>query len=45
VSLFVKAGLPEENIVKWDLAETSVKPGPYKEIADVDIFVNCVSAF
>lgn len=34
-------GLPEENIVKWDRAETA-KGGPFKEILDVDIFVNCI---
>lgn len=37
VSLLEKAGLPEENIVKWDLAETSVKQGPYQEIVDADM--------
>jgi len=30
-----------ENILKWDMAETS-KGGPFEEILDVDIFVNCV---
>lgn len=30
-----------ENIVKWDLAETA-KGGPFPEILDVDIFVNCI---
>jgi saccharopine dehydrogenase (NAD+, L-lysine-forming) len=42
VELFRKAGLPESNIIKWDLAETAAKPGPYPEIAEADIFVNCV---
>ncbi|KAH6619764.1 hypothetical protein B0J18DRAFT_412023 [Chaetomium sp. MPI-SDFR-AT-0129] len=36
-----KAGLPEENILKWDMAETA-KGGPFKEITDSDIFVNCI---
>jgi saccharopine dehydrogenase (NAD+, L-lysine-forming) len=42
VDLFIKAGLPEANIQKWDLAETSAKQGPYLEIVNSDIFVNCV---
>lgn len=37
VSLFEKAGLPTENITKWDIQETSVKPGPYQEINESDI--------
>ncbi|OCF30597.1 saccharopine dehydrogenase (NAD+, L-lysine forming) [Kwoniella heveanensis BCC8398] len=41
VDLFRKAGLAEENIVKWDMAETA-KGGPFQEILDVDIFVNCI---
>jgi saccharopine dehydrogenase (NAD+, L-lysine-forming) len=39
VSLLEKAGLPDENIIKWDLAETSVKQGPYQEIVDADMYV------
>jgi saccharopine dehydrogenase (NAD+, L-lysine-forming) len=42
VELFRKAGLPEANIIKWDLAETAAKPGPYSEISEADIFINCV---
>lgn len=41
VDLFRKIGLEEENIIKWDMAETS-KGGPFQEIIDVDIFVNCI---
>ncbi|WVQ81051.1 hypothetical protein IAT38_003158 [Cryptococcus sp. DSM 104549] len=41
VDLFRKAGLAEENIVKWDMAETA-KGGPFQDILDVDIFVNCI---
>ncbi|ODN75631.1 saccharopine dehydrogenase (NAD+, L-lysine forming) [Cryptococcus wingfieldii CBS 7118] len=41
VDLFRKAGVAEENIVKWDMAETA-KGGPFQEILDVDIFVNCI---
>lgn len=42
VDLFKKAGVPEENILGWDLAETNAKPGPYDEILESDIFVNCI---
>lgn len=41
--LFIKAGLPEENITRWDLAETRGRHGPYEEIAQHDIFLNAVS--
>ncbi|EIW73617.1 hypothetical protein TREMEDRAFT_37417 [Tremella mesenterica DSM 1558] len=41
VDLFRKAGLAEENIIKWDMAETA-KGGPFTEILDVDVFVNCI---
>nr|ODN79181.1 saccharopine dehydrogenase (NAD+, L-lysine forming) [Cryptococcus depauperatus CBS 7841] len=41
VDLFRKAGVAEENIMKWDMAETA-KGGPFQEILDVDIFVNCI---
>lgn len=27
---------------KWDLPETSAKPGPYQEIIEADVFVNCI---
>ena len=27
---------------KWDLPETSAKPGPYQEIVKSDVFVNCI---
>ena len=30
-----------DDIVKWDLEETA-KGGPFQEILDVDIFVNCI---
>lgn len=35
------AGIPEESILKYDMAETS-RGGPFPEIADVDILLNCV---
>lgn len=35
--------LDSENILKWDIDETTAKgPGPYKELLDVDIFINCI---
>ncbi|KAG5945638.1 hypothetical protein E4U59_005370 [Claviceps monticola] len=40
--LFLKAGLPEENITRWDLAETRDRQGPYEEIAQHDIFLNAI---
>ncbi|KAI7882889.1 Formate/glycerate dehydrogenase catalytic domain-like protein [Lichtheimia hyalospora FSU 10163] len=38
-----KAGVPEENIIKWDINETK-KGGPFPEILDAGmyIFVNCI---
>lgn len=42
VDLFRKAGLDDSNILKWDLPETSNRPGPYPEIVESDIFVNCI---
>jgi saccharopine dehydrogenase (NAD+, L-lysine-forming) len=42
VDLFKKVGFPEENIIRWDLAETAEKPGPYMEIVEADIFVNAI---
>ncbi|OBT86965.1 saccharopine dehydrogenase [Pseudogymnoascus sp. 03VT05] len=41
VELCRRAGIPEDNIVKWDMAETA-KGGPFKEIIESDIFVNCI---
>jgi len=41
VAALQKAGVPDENILKWDMAETA-KGGPFKEITDSDIFVNCI---
>ncbi|WFD08448.1 Saccharopine dehydrogenase [Malassezia vespertilionis] len=42
VSCFERSGMKPEEIVRWDLQETSAKSGPYQEILDVDIFVNCI---
>ncbi|KXN89843.1 Saccharopine dehydrogenase [NAD(+), L-lysine-forming] [Leucoagaricus sp. SymC.cos] len=41
VDLLRKIGLDEDDILKWDLPETA-KGGPFSEILDVDIFVNCI---
>ena len=41
VDLCKQAGIPDENILKWDMAETA-KGGPFDEIAESDIFVNCI---
>ena len=34
-------GIPESNLLKWDMAETA-KGGPFREIRESDIFVNCI---
>ena len=41
VDLFKKVGIPDNQIAKWDMAETA-KGGPFQEIVDLDIFVNCI---
>ncbi|KAK9494018.1 hypothetical protein V1508DRAFT_383912 [Lipomyces doorenjongii] len=41
VDLIRKVGLPEENIIKWDMAETA-KGGPFEEIVQSDVFINCI---
>ncbi|KAF6844179.1 saccharopine dehydrogenase [Colletotrichum musicola] len=41
VDMCLKAGIPTENILKWDMAETK-KGGPFSEIVESDIFVNCI---
>ncbi|RMD39345.1 hypothetical protein DV735_g5780, partial [Chaetothyriales sp. CBS 134920] len=41
VDLCKQAGIPDENILKWDMAETA-KGGPFAEIVESDIFVNCI---
>ncbi|TKA27747.1 Saccharopine dehydrogenase [NAD(+), L-lysine-forming] [Salinomyces thailandicus] len=40
VDLCTKAGL--EDVIQWDLPETSAKSGPYQEIVESDVFVNCI---
>lgn len=41
VDMCVKAGVPESNILKWDMAETA-PGGPFKEVIESDIFINCI---
>lgn len=41
VDLCLRAGVPEENILKWDMAETA-KGGPFNEITESDVFINCI---
>ncbi len=41
VQLCREAGLAEESVIKWDMAETA-KGGPFTEIIESDIFVNCI---
>jgi len=41
VYLCKQAGIPDQNIPKWDLPKTK-KGGPIEEIAESDIFVNCI---
>ncbi|ODV76971.1 Formate/glycerate dehydrogenase catalytic domain-like protein [Suhomyces tanzawaensis NRRL Y-17324] len=41
VDFFKKVGIPDENIQKWDMQETA-KGGPFQEIVDSDIFINCI---
>lgn len=41
IDLLHKVGVPDENILKWDIKETS-RGGPFKEIAQADIFINCI---
>lgn len=41
IDFLKKVGIPDENIIKWDMKETA-KGGPFQEIADSDIFINCI---
>ncbi len=41
VDLLRAVGLPSENLLEWDMAETA-PGGPFKEIVESDIFVNCI---
>lgn len=37
----LKAGIADQDILKWDMAETA-KGGPFEEILENEIFVNCI---
>lgn len=41
LDLFRKVGIPEDNLLKWDMKETA-KGGPFEEIVQSDIFINCI---
>ncbi|KAM0788698.1 hypothetical protein ACM66B_002795 [Microbotryomycetes sp. NB124-2] len=41
VDFLLAAGLDSDDVYKWDMAETK-RGGPFQEILDVDIFVNCI---
>ncbi|KAL8941071.1 MAG: hypothetical protein Q9211_001973 [Gyalolechia sp. 1 TL-2023] len=41
IQLCRNAGIPASDIIKWDMAETA-RGGPFDEIVESDIFVNCV---
>lgn len=42
IELAVKAGIPDEKIIKWDLAETKVG-GPFPQLLELpNILVNCI---
>ncbi|RHZ57572.1 hypothetical protein CDV55_105714 [Aspergillus turcosus] len=42
VQLAKDVGIPESDIIQWDMEETK-KGGPFKEIVeDADIFINCI---
>lgn len=41
IELCDHVGIPDENILKWDIAETA-RGGPFQQIVQADIFVNCI---
>lgn len=41
VDLCRQAGISEDDILKWDMVETA-KGGPFTEIIESDIFINCI---
>ena len=42
VDCLAKSGLADDEIIRWDIAETSAKSGPYAEILAADLFINCI---
>ena len=41
VDLCTAVGIPSSSVLKWDLDETK-KGGPFREIIESDLFVNCI---
>ncbi|KAI9298458.1 saccharopine dehydrogenase Lys3 [Neoconidiobolus thromboides FSU 785] len=41
VDFATAVGIPSESLLKWDLEETK-KGGPFSEILEADIFINCI---
>jgi saccharopine dehydrogenase (NAD+, L-lysine-forming) len=41
VDFALHAGIPSENVIRWDLEETK-GGGPFPKILECDIFVNCI---
>jgi len=41
VDMCLRAGIPDEQVLKWDLDETA-KGGPFREIVESDVFINCI---
>lgn len=41
VDFALRAGIPDDHVIRWDMAETA-KGGPFPEILENDIFVNCI---
>ncbi|CAH2353072.1 saccharopine dehydrogenase [NAD(+), L-lysine-forming] [[Candida] railenensis] len=41
IDLLQKVGIPDSHIIRWDMNETA-KGGPFKEIVEADIFINCI---
>lgn len=41
LDLLKAAGIPQERLLEWDMDETA-PGGPFKEIVESDIFVNCI---
>ena len=42
IDCLVKSGVQLDDVARWDLQETSAKSGPYQEIVDSDLFINCI---
>ncbi|KAI9829972.1 MAG: Saccharopine dehydrogenase [Phylliscum demangeonii] len=42
VDFCARIGLPPAHVLQWDMAETRARPGPYPEIMQSDVFINCI---